>query len=296
MTILEHTNLKKMLEPEEEARVELVYYIWKRLNNYLLNMLPKVTQNIGIDLEQKMASWVMDYRRTQKSNILCIRTGDTPIAGVSGIYHKIDNLMYIIQKNYALGNLIECKNLEIESLKKNYLTLGDFPRIGRRTIALIVFKGFDVCPQSLFRKHFYINTKRNFCMLITTKPLDYSALALALSYGVCVVQPDRTAYQNFIKKIEPETVVLDEIIKKIPIYYPPEVLLRELSASEKASKRNVSLSFEIYRHLFSKNLEKITSNFAQLTSTFHENLAENKNIFEKVSYLSMYFKSLSEAV
>jgi hypothetical protein len=288
-------NTLENLEPEEETRVEIVCYIWEKLNNYLINTLPKIAQNIGIDLEQKMTSWIMDYRRIQRKNILCLRTGDTPIVGISGIHHKIDNLMYIHEKDYTHGYLIECKSLDIESLR-NFLALGDFPKIGRKTVAFVIFESFDVCPQLLFKRYFYINTKRNFCMLVTTKPLDYSALMLALSYGICVIQPDRVTYQIFVKKVEPETALFDDILKKIPIYYPPEVLLKKLSESVKASKRNISLAFKIYKHLFSKSLERISANFPQLANVFYSDLSKNKDAVEKISYLSMYLNSLNEAV
>jgi len=288
-------SILEILEPEEKARLEIVCYIWEKLNDYLINMLPKVTQNVGTDLEQRMTSWIMDYRRIQKKNILCLRTGDTPIDGISGIRHKIDNLMYIHEKDYAHGYLIECKSLDIESLRSS-LARGDFPKIGRKTIALLVLESFDVCPQLLFKRHFYINTKRNFCMLVTTKPLDYSALMLALSYGICVIQPDRVTYQIFVKKVEPETVLFDDILKKIPIYYPPEVLLKKLSESTKASKWNISLAFKIYKHLFSKSLERISADFPQLANVFYSDLSKNKDTVEKISYLSIYLNSLNEAV
>jgi hypothetical protein len=241
-----------------------------------------------------MASWIMDYRRIQRKNILCLRTGDIPIVGISGIHHKIDNLMYLREKNYAHGYLIECKSLDIESLR-NFLALGDFPRVGRKTIALVIFESFDVCPQLLFRRYFYVNTKRNFCMLVTTKPLDYSALMLALSYGICVIQPDRFTYQNLVEKVEPETVMFDDIVKKIPIYYPPEVLLKKLSESTKASKHNISLAFEIYKHHFLKSLERISANLPQLANVFYSDLTKNKDTIEKISYLSMYLNCLDEA-
>jgi hypothetical protein len=255
--------------------------------------LPKSTNtDVGLNLEQKLMSWCMQFRRKYHKKCLCLRLGDTPFLGISGARHKIDNVIYFSERNEGNGYIVECKNIDTSRFVES-LNQGLVPHVERRSITALLFKAYDICPRLFFKRHFYFDTKKNFCMLVTTKPLDSTSLSLALSYGICVVQPQRNAYYSFFSKLDSTITAHIDLLQQVPLYFPPEVIWKGLSEIKKASKANVALAYSVCRQVLFKSLESIAEKFPTCRENFQKSLHENQDIVKKISYLSMYFNSLT---
>ena len=257
----------------DTARIDLIDQLWRRFQSYVSVEGVRPTSTMARDLERRVVDWVMELR--SRHNFFCLRLGDSPDDGLSGTKYKVDDVAVYAGRNTSLGFLIECKALRF---------LGRKSLVGPATIAGIVGRAIDLCPPILFARRFYRRTSRNYCMLITARPLRESAMRVALSLGVSVVQPTIEVLKRIMATGQ-EIESVDHVD-----YFPPEVLWKQLRHLPNASRYNIRVARHLCRYMARRTLETISVRSCDLG--FLRKQRMNEYVFSQVGYLSAYVKKL----
>jgi len=290
---MKHKTLE--LTRQQHARIELIRYLWTKLREYTIKDMPnaRLSTDPGKELEERLVNWIFQARKNLEPSLLCLRLADNPILGSSGSKHKVDCVVYYSDGDVHCGYLVECKNTDVRSLKRGVHD-GRIPLIQSDVVSLFLMKAYDICPVLFFRRHAYVNTPYNFCVILTTRPLTESALSRCLSFGVCVIQPSRVTYRNLLQELGSNPSISQDLVEQIPVYYPPEVSWAMLRAYRNSSKSNIRLSYDICKRQFRKHIHNQVACLEKCEYYFDGMIRENKDLVDKTEYLSYYLNSLIE--
>jgi len=282
-------------EKEVIARINIIYHLWKKINQYLLarRNVPIVSY-AGRELEEMLVSWIFELKKSKAiaNNVFAFRTANYPFKGKSGVRHKIDVVIYVVGRP-ALCFLVECKNFDIYNFREN-VKKGKVPWVRENVIYSMLMRAYDLCPKLFFEKEFRINIERSYCMLMTTRPLTSTAILTALSYGICVIQPEIYSYKILLSEEVSERE--KDTLKKFPLFIPPEALYCELLNIQKSkhpiSKINLKILYDFCRENINKDLENLLFKENICHKTYWQDLIKNKEFLKKLKYLSYYYYSM----
>jgi len=258
------------------ARIDLVDYLWQELQRYVAYEASKKPLSPR-ELEERVFSWVMRLRPHHEFH--CLRIADSPEFGISGTKHKVDVIILSAGRNPS-GFLVECKSSEFSGRGRVCKPMGP------STVRKMVLTALDLCPTFLFDKRFSQKTKRNYCMLITVRPLTESAIRMAFALGVSVIQPAIQTLSRASLTCQAKMNV-DSTME----FLPPEVLWKRLRRLPNASEANIRIAKFLCKHMISQTLEAIS--IRNCAPNFLRRLSYNAGVFDRVVYIVDYLDEIS---